>query len=96
MEFVSIPLLLDVSHVLHCKSNELIKVVYPSEMASGPLDKNFPDGVLPKSFVPLQRAGTVEDMAGTILYMTSRAGAYLNGNVIVTDGGRLSVMPATY
>lgn len=65
-------------------------------MASGPLDRAFPDGVLPKAMVPAQRAGTIEDMAGTILYLTSRAGAYLNGNVVVTDGGRLSVVPATY
>jgi NAD(P)-dependent dehydrogenase (short-subunit alcohol dehydrogenase family) len=65
-------------------------------MASGPLDKAFPSGVLPKNIVPLQRAGTIEDMAGAILYLTSRAGAYLNGNVVVTDGGRLSVVPATY
>lgn len=53
-------------------------------------------GLLPQSIVPLQRAGTEEDMAGAILFLTSRAGAYLNGNVVVTDGGRLSVLPSTY
>ena len=50
----------------------------------------------PKDKIPLERVGTAEDMAGTILYLTSRAGAYCNGFVVVTDGGRLSVMPATY
>lgn len=54
------------------------------------------DGVLPKDQVPAERAGTIEDMAGCILYLTSRAGAYCIGNIIVTDGGRLSVMPAVY
>jgi len=78
------------------RSNIIAPGFYPSEMASGPLDRAFPDGVLPKAFVPAQRVGTIEDMAGTILYLTSRAGAYLNGNVVVTDGGRLSVVPATY
>lgn len=33
---------------------------------------------------------------GVILFMAGRAGAYMNGCVIVTDGGRLSVMPSTY
>jgi NAD(P)-dependent dehydrogenase (short-subunit alcohol dehydrogenase family) len=74
----------------------LIKAVYPSEMTSELMEKKFPDGKFPKTFVPLERAGTVEDMAGTILYMTSRAGAYLNGNVTVTDGGRLSIVQSTY
>ena len=54
------------------------------------------DGVFSKEKIPLQRVGTEEDMAGCILFMTSRAGAYCNGNVVLTDGGRLSVMPATY
>ena len=74
----------------------LIKTVYPSEMTSELFEKNFPDGKFPKSFVPQERAGTVEDMAGAVLYMTSRAGAYLNGNVTLTDGGRLSIVPSTY
>jgi len=66
--------------------------VYPSEMSVDLIG----DGVFPKSKIPAQRSGTPEDMAGCILFLTSRAGAYCNGNVLVTDGGRLSVMPATY
>lgn len=46
--------------------------------------------------VPAGRSGSEEDMAGSILYLASRAGAYLNGCVIVMDGGRLSVIPSTY
>jgi hypothetical protein len=30
------------------------------------------------------------------LYMAGRAGAYLNGSVVVMDGGRLGVLPSTY
>jgi NAD(P)-dependent dehydrogenase (short-subunit alcohol dehydrogenase family) len=71
-------------------------IVYPSEMADDHINKIMAAGGFPQSVVPLQRAGSPEDMAGTILYLTSRAGAYLNGNVIVTDGGRLSVLPSTY
>lgn len=50
----------------------------------------------PKSVVPEQRFGDGEDMAGAILFLVSRAGAYINGNVLVTDGGRLCVFPSSY
>lgn len=35
-------------------------------------------------------------MAGAILYLSGRAGSYTNGHILVTDGGRLSVMASTY
>ena len=54
------------------------------------------DGVFPKDKIPAQRAGTDEDMGGTVLYLASRAGAYCNGHVMVIDGGRLGIMPGTY
>jgi NAD(P)-dependent dehydrogenase (short-subunit alcohol dehydrogenase family) len=38
--------------------------------------------------------GDEYDMAGQILYLASRAGAYLNGNTIVVDGGRLGRFPS--
>ena len=68
------------------------RLVYPSELAKDLIG----DGVFPKTQIPAERAGTPEDMAGCILYLTSRAGAYCTGNVVLTDGGRLSVMPSTY
>ena len=50
---------------------------------------------LDKSMVPLGRMGDETDMAGQILYLASRAGAYLNGNTIVVDGGRLGTFPSS-
>lgn len=50
---------------------------------------------LDKSIVPLGRMGDEADMAGQILYLASRAGAYCNGNIIVIDGGRLTTFPAS-
>ncbi|AOW93040.1 3-oxoacyl-ACP reductase [Rhodococcus sp. WMMA185] len=40
-----------------------------------------------ESAVPLGRVGTPEDVAGTAIFLSSRAGAYLTGTVIPVDGG---------
>jgi NAD(P)-dependent dehydrogenase (short-subunit alcohol dehydrogenase family) len=37
--------------------------------------------------VPLGRVGEPDDMAGTVIYLASRAGRYLTGTVIPVDGG---------
>jgi NAD(P)-dependent dehydrogenase (short-subunit alcohol dehydrogenase family) len=39
------------------------------------------------STVPLARVGHPEDLAGTLLYLTGRAGAYTTGAVVPLDGG---------
>ena len=69
-------------------------IVYPSDSVSHFLT-SF-NNVFPKTIVPVERIGTDEDMAGCILFLTSRAGAYICGSVILTDGGSLSILPATY
>ena len=37
--------------------------------------------------VPLRRAGTPDDVAGAVLYLASRAAAYVTGSTITVDGG---------
>lgn len=37
---------------------------------------------------PLKRNGLSTDMAGTALYLCSRAGSFTNGVTIVLDGGK--------
>lgn len=54
------------------------------------------NGVFPRDFIPEKRAGDVKDMAGTVLFLASRAGGYINGTILLTDGGRLSIIPAAY
>jgi len=36
---------------------------------------------------PLRRLGQVEDIAATIVYLTSPAGSYVTGKIIEVDGG---------
>lgn len=75
--------------------------VFPSEMTMEMLGRmstseSGSGHVFSPTIIPGGRAGTEEDMAGTILYLASRAGAYLSGCAIVLDGGRLSVLPSAY
>ncbi len=42
-----------------------------------------------KAGIPLGRIGTPEDVAGACLFLSSRAGAYVNGATIALDGGSL-------
>ncbi|KAL4788379.1 short-chain dehydrogenase [Aspergillus varians] len=78
--------------------NAIAPGIYPSELASvlvqsrKPEEEAFDD----QRFIPARRFGGDEEMAGAILYLASRAGSYSNGSILVTDGGRLSVMTGTY
>ncbi|KZS93792.1 NAD-P-binding protein [Sistotremastrum niveocremeum HHB9708] len=75
------------------RSNVIAPGPYPSEMTvkfSGMVDDT------PRAFVPLRRFGNTEDMAGLILYLASRAGAFASGGVFLTDGGALGQAPSSY
>lgn len=72
------------------RSNVIAPGRFPSQMTEGA------PTVFRVDAVPAGKPGTYEHMAGAVLSLVGRAGAYLNGNVQVLDGGRLSVMPATY
>ncbi|CAO2647406.1 Nn.00g083280.m01.CDS01 [Neocucurbitaria sp. VM-36] len=41
--------------------------------------------------VPAKRAGNEGDIAGTVIYLVSRAGAYVDGVSLCVDGGRILV-----
>jgi NAD(P)-dependent dehydrogenase (short-subunit alcohol dehydrogenase family) len=41
---------------------------------------------------PLGRIGRPDDMAGVVVYLASRAGAYVTGAVIPVDGGRATTL----
>ena len=44
------------------------------------------------TYIPLQRAGTPEDAEGAVVFLASRAGAYVNGHVLPLDGGYIAAL----
>ncbi|WP_240704873.1 SDR family oxidoreductase [Croceicoccus sediminis] len=56
---------------------------FPSDMTAHLLDGS--DALASK--VPMRRVGKADDIAGAIIYLSSRAGAYLTGIVLPVDGG---------
>ena len=57
---------------------------FESKMMAATLDA-FGDQIAASA--PLKRIGRPDDMAGTAVFLASRAGAYLTGAVIPVDGG---------
>ncbi len=43
-----------------------------------------------KEQIPIKRAGKMEDIGGTVIYLCSRAGSYVTGVVLPLDGGILT------
>lgn len=84
------------------RANTIAPGLYYSEMtegmykAQGKVDTHNVEGTWDKKLVPATRSGDEEDMGGVILWLCSRAGGYINGMVVVTDGGRMGVVPGTY
>ena len=60
---------------------------FPSKMTAGLLDE-FEDEMVAR--IPRGRLGNLEDMAGTAIYLSSRASAWVVGHTIVLDGGLIA------
>ncbi|KAF8177026.1 hypothetical protein BJ912DRAFT_857101 [Pholiota molesta] len=78
------------------RSNVLAPGVWPTDMTTHPTPGFALDPFALADSVPLRRTGTQEDMAGTILFLASRAGAYVNGAVWLVDGGRVGTVASSY
>lgn len=44
------------------------------------------------TYIPLGRAGEPEDAQGAVVFLASRAGAYVNGHVLPLDGGYIAAL----
>ncbi|KAK1920345.1 hypothetical protein P3342_002641 [Pyrenophora teres f. teres] len=80
------------------RCNVLAPGVFPTDMTPGIIQglSGADDGKVDRGVIPVERVGSEEDIAGAVLWMVGRAGAYLNGSVVVVDGGRLGVLPSSY
>jgi NAD(P)-dependent dehydrogenase (short-subunit alcohol dehydrogenase family) len=65
-------------------SNTVACGPFESKMMKATLEK-FKDVI--EGGVPLGRIGSPEDVAGTCIWLSSRAGAWVNGATIALDGG---------
>ncbi len=68
----------------HITVNAIAPGPFESKMMAETL-RNFGDEIARSS--PLGRIGRPDDMAGTAIFLASRAGSYLTGAVIPVDGG---------
>ena len=64
---------------------------FPSKMMAFALDNPDARGMIEKGN-PLGRIGRPDDMAGIAVFLSSRAGSYVNGAVIPVDGGISAVV----
>jgi len=45
-----------------------------------------------QTYIPLNRPGTAADVEGLVVFLASRAGAYINGSTIPLDGGYIAAL----
>jgi NAD(P)-dependent dehydrogenase (short-subunit alcohol dehydrogenase family) len=69
----------------HINVNAIAPGLFPSKMTQFVFDGVGEEGAAQN--IPMGRAGRPDDIAGTTIYLCSRAGAYLTGAVIPVDGG---------
>lgn len=73
------------------RSNIVCPGPFPSEMTAAHASNTWGPSLIPQG-----RMGSVNDVAGLTLFLVGKGGAYVNGTVQLTDGGRLGVFPAVY
>jgi NAD(P)-dependent dehydrogenase (short-subunit alcohol dehydrogenase family) len=82
-----------VHHLTRALAKRLAPSITVNAIAPGPFEsrmmaetlKRFKDAIV--ATCPMGRIGEPEDVAGAVIYLASRAGAYLTGAVIPVDGG---------
>lgn len=73
-----------IANYVCCSSNSLACGPFQSKMMAATLEA-YKEAI--EAGIPLGRIGTPQDVAGSCLFLSSRAGAYVNGATITLDGG---------
>jgi 3-oxoacyl-[acyl-carrier protein] reductase len=69
--------------------NAIAPGVVESPQSLDPVNSIGPAGVAAQAgLVPVGRVGTADDAAAAFLYLASTEAGYVNGHVLVVDGGR--------
>ncbi|ODV89769.1 hypothetical protein CANCADRAFT_4395 [Tortispora caseinolytica NRRL Y-17796] len=74
--------------------NAIAPGFFPSKMANGLLEKLGKEDMMKNN--PRQRLGEPEDIEGLILFLCSPAASYINGAIIVIDGGARNASKAKF
>lgn len=72
----------------HILVNGIAPGFFPSKMANGLMEASGGQDQLAASS-PNGRLGRPEDIAGAVVYLSSRAAGHVNGDTIVLDGGKV-------
>jgi NAD(P)-dependent dehydrogenase (short-subunit alcohol dehydrogenase family) len=74
----------------HIAVNSICPGFFPSKMSNGLMKMSGgADKIAQRS--PLGKLGQAEDIAGIVVYLSSRAGSHVNGEAIAVDGGAMWV-----
>ena len=73
----------------HVNVNAIAPGLFPSRMTRWAFQTDEAKAVI--DAIPMHRAGTAEDVGGTAIYLSSRAGGYLTGVVIPVSGGAATI-----
>ncbi|KAI1144276.1 short chain dehydrogenase [Hypoxylon sp. FL0543] len=78
--------------------NALAPGLFPTEMAEHMIGGRDPskETIENPNFIPARKFGGDDEMAGSVLYLASKAGSFCNGFILVNDGGRLATMLSSY
>ncbi|MCE0765964.1 SDR family oxidoreductase [Pseudonocardia kujensis] len=68
----------------HVESVQLAPGPFPSKMTRKTLEQHADEFV---AQTPLRRLGEPDDVAGAVIYLSSRAGSYVTGALLTLDGG---------
>lgn len=73
----------------HITANAIAPGPFPSRLTNTESD-NVKKSV--QTYIPLGRPGEPEDIEGLVVFLASRAGAYVNGTTIPLDGGYIAAL----